>query len=284
MRRPRRISVSKVPTTPQARELGTVESLRRTLKELGAEGAAVDYVGHGMTTATNAVIQRTRRQDRLRHDARLPRSVADRAPGPAEPLRHRCRAHAAAGAARALLRRRRPSRCRGARDRAALDGRPGGGRRRHARPRRRSGCRGLPARLCQPRARARGQGRARAAPARRRRLHLDRHPARVPRVRARQHDGAQRLPDAGHDQVPRLAVGPAARSGRGPRHRPRQADHGDGGLRRADDRGVGAGASRCTRCCRGRPAASWPARMSPAWSGPTPSSPWTSAAPAPTSA
>ena len=55
----RRVSVSKVPTTPQARELGTIESLRRTLKELGAEGAAVDYVGHGMTTATNAVIQRT---------------------------------------------------------------------------------------------------------------------------------------------------------------------------------------------------------------------------------
>ena len=55
----RRISVSKVPTTPQAREVGTVESLRRTLKELGAKGSAVDYVGHGMTTATNAVIQRS---------------------------------------------------------------------------------------------------------------------------------------------------------------------------------------------------------------------------------
>jgi N-methylhydantoinase A len=54
-----RIGVSKVPTTPQAREAGTIESLRRTLQELGAEGAAVDYVGHGMTTATNAVIQRT---------------------------------------------------------------------------------------------------------------------------------------------------------------------------------------------------------------------------------
>ena len=55
----RRISVSKVPTTPQAREMGTVESLRRTLAELGAKGGAVDYVGHGMTTATNAVIQRS---------------------------------------------------------------------------------------------------------------------------------------------------------------------------------------------------------------------------------
>jgi N-methylhydantoinase A len=55
----RRISVSKVPTTPQAREVGTIESLRRTLDELGAKGSAVDYVGHGMTTATNAVIQRS---------------------------------------------------------------------------------------------------------------------------------------------------------------------------------------------------------------------------------
>src|SRR5439155_25741135 len=33
--------------------------LRRTLAELGAEGSAVDFVGHGMTTATNAVIQRS---------------------------------------------------------------------------------------------------------------------------------------------------------------------------------------------------------------------------------
>jgi len=54
----RRIAVSKVPTTPEAREAGTVESLRRTLAEFGAGGEAVDYVGHGMTTATNAVIQR----------------------------------------------------------------------------------------------------------------------------------------------------------------------------------------------------------------------------------
>jgi N-methylhydantoinase A len=55
----RRITVSKVPTTPQAREVGTINSLRRTLDELGTTGRAVAYVGHGMTTATNAVIQRT---------------------------------------------------------------------------------------------------------------------------------------------------------------------------------------------------------------------------------
>src|SRR5262245_14986191 len=55
----RRIAVSKVPTTAEAREVGTIDSLRRALEALGAGGEAVDYVGHGMTTATNAVIQRT---------------------------------------------------------------------------------------------------------------------------------------------------------------------------------------------------------------------------------
>jgi N-methylhydantoinase A len=55
----RRIAVSKVPTTPQGREIGTVEGLRAALGELGLTGREVAYVGHGMTTATNAVIQRT---------------------------------------------------------------------------------------------------------------------------------------------------------------------------------------------------------------------------------
>jgi N-methylhydantoinase A len=55
----RRIAVSKVPTTPQSRDVGTVEGLRAALHQLGATGAAVGYVGHGMTTATNAVIQRS---------------------------------------------------------------------------------------------------------------------------------------------------------------------------------------------------------------------------------
>lgn len=53
-----RITVSKVSTTPQNRALGTVDGLRRALAELGRSGRNVDYVGHGMTTTTNAVIQR----------------------------------------------------------------------------------------------------------------------------------------------------------------------------------------------------------------------------------
>ncbi len=55
----RRIAVSKVPTTPEGREIGTVEGLRAALAELGKTGSSVAYVGHGMTTATNAVIQRS---------------------------------------------------------------------------------------------------------------------------------------------------------------------------------------------------------------------------------
>lgn len=54
----RLITVSKVPTTPQNRAVGTVQGLRKALAEQGAAGDAVAYVGHGMTTATNAVIQR----------------------------------------------------------------------------------------------------------------------------------------------------------------------------------------------------------------------------------
>lgn len=54
----RRITVSKVSTTPQNRALGTVEGLRRALALQGKTGSDVGYVGHGMTTATNAVIQR----------------------------------------------------------------------------------------------------------------------------------------------------------------------------------------------------------------------------------
>jgi len=54
----RRITVSKVSTTPDNRALGTVAGLKRALALLGMTGADVAYVGHGMTTATNAVIQR----------------------------------------------------------------------------------------------------------------------------------------------------------------------------------------------------------------------------------
>ena len=55
----RRITVSKVPTTPANRAVGTVAGLKRALALQERSGAEADYVGHGMTTTTNAVIQRT---------------------------------------------------------------------------------------------------------------------------------------------------------------------------------------------------------------------------------
>jgi N-methylhydantoinase A len=54
----KRVTVAKVPTTPENRALGTVQGLLRALAAQGRAGADVGYVGHGMTTATNAVIQR----------------------------------------------------------------------------------------------------------------------------------------------------------------------------------------------------------------------------------
>ena len=53
-----RLTVSKVSTTPINRAEGTVAGLRRALALQQRDGGDVGYVGHGMTTATNAVIQR----------------------------------------------------------------------------------------------------------------------------------------------------------------------------------------------------------------------------------
>ncbi len=47
-----------MPTTPKDRALGTVQGMGAALAKLGKTGGEVSYVGHGMTTATNAVIQR----------------------------------------------------------------------------------------------------------------------------------------------------------------------------------------------------------------------------------
>src|SRR5690348_9147607 len=55
----KRITVAKVPTTPENRALGTVRGLRRALDAQGRSDGSVVYVGHGMTTATNALLQRS---------------------------------------------------------------------------------------------------------------------------------------------------------------------------------------------------------------------------------
>src|SRR5947207_3074048 len=56
--RAKRVTVAKLPTTPENRALGTVRGLQRALALQGRRGAEIGYVGHGMTTATNALIQR----------------------------------------------------------------------------------------------------------------------------------------------------------------------------------------------------------------------------------
>src|ERR671929_2352149 len=55
----KRITVAKVPTTPENRALGTVRGLKRALEAQQRGGGDVVYVGHGMTTATNALLQRS---------------------------------------------------------------------------------------------------------------------------------------------------------------------------------------------------------------------------------
>jgi N-methylhydantoinase A len=55
----KRITVAKVPTTPENRALGTVRGLLRALALQDRSGADIGYVGHGMTTATNALLQRS---------------------------------------------------------------------------------------------------------------------------------------------------------------------------------------------------------------------------------
>src|SRR3954451_983706 len=55
----KRITVAKVPTTPENRALGTVRGLQRALVAQSRSGGDVVYVGHGMTTATNTLLQRS---------------------------------------------------------------------------------------------------------------------------------------------------------------------------------------------------------------------------------
>src|SRR5215212_6142138 len=55
----KRITVAKVPTTPENRALGTVRGLKRALEAQERSGSDVIYVGHGMTTATNALLTRS---------------------------------------------------------------------------------------------------------------------------------------------------------------------------------------------------------------------------------
>ena len=237
----RRISVSKVPTTPQARELGTVDSLRRTLEAAGRRRQRGRLRRPRHDDGHQRRHPAHRRQDRLRHQPRLPRPAADRAAGPAEPVRHRRRAHAAAGAARAVLRHRRAHGRARARDRAARH------RGRWSRPRP----------TCAPRAWRRWRScsctptpipRTSAPP---RRCWSGTCPASTVCISTdilrefREFERASTtVLNAFLTPVMTRYLGSLSARLRDARdrarRRPRQADHGDGGVGRADDGGVGA--------------------------------------------
>ena len=186
----------------------------RRCEQLGMTGSAVAYVGHGMTTATNAVIQRIGaktafvtnhgfkdllligRQDRP--------SLYDIDVVRAPPLVPRELCYGIAGrldsAAGRSSRSTRPQLAEAAADMRA------------------QGVEAVAVTFLHAYANPTHERAAKAVlsppPAGHRRLHLVRHPARVPRVRARQHGGAERLPHAGDGELSPLAVHAAARCAR----------------------------------------------------------------------
>ena len=210
----KRVTVAKVPTTPENRALGTVRGLRRALEEQGRGGGDVVYVGHGMTTATNALLQRSgARIAFITNEGFRDLLLIGRQNRPSLYDIRKTRP-AAARRARGLPHGARPARPRRERDRAARRGGVAPCRRAAARRPGRGGGDLLAARLRQPGARAAGPGDPRRRAARRTGLSLDRHPRRVPRVRARQHGDAERLSAAGHGELPRQPDRTARRSGR----------------------------------------------------------------------
>ena len=119
----KRITVAKVPTTPENRALGTVRGLRRALEAQGRGGGDVVYVGHGMTTATNALLQRSGARIAFITNEGFRDLLADRAAEPAEPLRYPQDKTRTARTPRGLPYGARPARSRRQRDRAARRGR-----------------------------------------------------------------------------------------------------------------------------------------------------------------
>lgn len=52
-----RVSAVKVPTTPADPSVGVVNGIRAVLKEAGAAGADIGFIGHGTTIATNLLVE-----------------------------------------------------------------------------------------------------------------------------------------------------------------------------------------------------------------------------------
>ena len=221
-----RTQVHKVHSTPDDPGRALVTGVLELCERAGIEPASLDGVLHGTTVATNAVLEHHGARTGHGHDPGRARRAAHRAPpapravlGAARhPLADRAvrRAPVApdgAGASRAADRRGHRAARRGGRARGRARARRGRGR----------GDRGvLPVLLPRPGARAaRGGDPARGA-AGLLRLHLGRHHAAVPRVRALHDGGDERVRRPGHRRVPRAPRGGAAPR-RGGRRDPRHA-------------------------------------------------------------
>ena len=230
------ITVAKVPTTPENRALGTVRGLRRALGRAGTGR------------------RRRCRLCRARHDDRDERACIQRSGGRIafitnEGFRDLLLIGRQNRPSLYDIRKTRPAAARRARGlpHRARPARPG----RATRSRRstRTGCAVSPSGCAPDRVAAvaicllhayanpaherRAQRDPHGGAARRPGLHLDRHPRRIPRIRARQHGRAERLPAAGHGALSRLPDRAARRSGRGAGARARRAGHGHGGVGRA---------------------------------------------------
>src|SRR5256885_1917117 len=211
----RHVTVAKVPTTPENRALGTVRGLRQALAAQNRAGRDVAYVGHGMTTATNAVIQRSGGRvafitnegfrDLLLIGRQNRPSLYDIRRTRPQPLVPREDCHTV----------------RGRLDPAGHEVTPldEAGLRRMAEQLRRDHIEAVAICLLHPYANPEHERRARAIScgriARHPGLHLDRYPRRIPRIRARQHGRAERLPAAGDRALSRLPDRAPRRSGRG---------------------------------------------------------------------
>ena len=156
---------AKVLTTSQAPEKGVIDGLQEALRKAGLAPGDVGLLLHGTTLATNAVIERARRQDRLHHDGRLPRHSRSRLRDSLRPVRPDDREGDADRPAPAALHRAGARRCarphtrrprRGGRPRARAETFRGQDRERRRRV--------LP-RLCQPGPRTAGRGDPRRRPA-----------------------------------------------------------------------------------------------------------------------
>ena len=128
-----RIRIAKVRSTPAQIEAGFIDGLRELLERAAAAPSSVDYLAHGSTVATNAIVQRRLARTALVTNRGLPRRAGHRHADARARLRPVDAGARAGGAARAVPRGRRPARRAGRRRRRRSTRRACGARRRRLR-------------------------------------------------------------------------------------------------------------------------------------------------------